>query len=258
MNTSRLSHWVDMFFHYFHKAWGVMLLAFVVWFWGMGAYGCITGETPRLLEISKSQAAGLDDITRRQLMQELTEGFKFTPEPLAPLPPAPLSTGVAVPSYIKIAAQANPKYHTGKAEYTTNCLDSVITYELRRRGYNVTAKPNYERFPNSNIILSIFPGIYVHGLKGHNKTYLSRQSLLSRLQAMPDGARGCIDWEFTGVDGLNDGHIISFEKYNGNIIFIDPQQGIIGDYLLSDVCTSGYHYSRLDHLPLARGVVAQH
>ncbi|MCD8025385.1 MAG: hypothetical protein LUF33_00180 [Clostridiales bacterium] len=35
----------------------------------------------------------------------------------------------------------NPNYSTNKYEWTHNCQRCVSTYEMRRRGYNVTAKP---------------------------------------------------------------------------------------------------------------------
>ena len=50
------------------------------------------------------------------------------------------------------AQATNPNYVTGKREYTANCQRCVCAYEMRRRGYNVIAKPRLpdaiDRMPN--------------------------------------------------------------------------------------------------------------
>lgn len=56
----------------------------------------------------------------------------------------------------KAYKDANPNYDRTQtyAEYTMNCQRCVVAYELRRRGYDVTAQPTYngDELPTSRLI----------------------------------------------------------------------------------------------------------
>jgi hypothetical protein len=177
-----------------------------------------------------------------------------TPAPvIKPLPTAltPVAKpSVVVPATIMRAAKGtNPNYYKG-IEFQTNCQRCVVTYELRRRGMDVTAAPNYERFTNVfPHLTNVFTSFNRHGTRG-NGQYVSRRVLMERIGSMPNGARGIVSWSFKGDDGMPDGHVINFEKYNGRIIFIDPQVGLVGSSALGKADRNGYDYARLDNLQL--------
>ena len=80
---------------------------------------------------------------------------------------------------------------------------------------------------------------------------MTEPDLLARLQAMPDGARIGITWR---LPGKNEGHTIACEKNSGKLIFVDPQNGAIGDahsgVLGKASPTHGYSYYRMDKLEL--------
>lgn len=118
------------------------------------------------------------------------------------------------------AALANRNYRRGK-EYQENCQRCVPAYEMRRRGYDVTAKPLlYENDPLEDTWTEVFEG-------AQWKRYPSGSGLARIKEAMKkfgDGARAEVYVEWNEAPGLAP-HVFIAEQINGETVFIDPQNG---------------------------------
>lgn len=142
----------------------------------------------------------------------------------------------------------NPKYNSDaevweQPEYHQNCCYCTATYEMRRRGYDVQARPRDDNkkyhdltdyYLNPNEQLFFFKGEQRTKTYGHRdvdinplpkllspvKVIQMTNDVKNYIKDMPDGARGSIEinWYFGG------GHLINFEKVdNNNIYVIDAQ-----------------------------------
>lgn len=115
---------------------------------------------------------------------------------------------------------ANPNYSAG-GQYRVNCQRCVQTFELRRRGYNVTAKPK----PKQNNTV-IWGSECFADAAGQPVSYTFQQTeaaVKRELAAAPDGSRYgiYIKWK-----GRNSGaHVFIAEKSGGVVYYLDPQTG---------------------------------
>lgn len=116
---------------------------------------------------------------------------------------------------------ANPNYSTGR-EYKINCQRCVQTCELRRRGYDVIAKP---KLTGTNSIVWGSECFTQPGQQAYQQfTFHQTEAAIKReLAAAPDGARYTIyvQWKGRGSGA----HVFIAEKYNGVIHYVDPQPG---------------------------------
>lgn len=116
----------------------------------------------------------------------------------------------------------NPKYIGLANGYHNNCSNVTMAYELRRRGYDVTAKPLFGGRP-SNEINKMFGNPKVTSMtpsyeKG-NKVKPADQ-VRSSIGKQPVGARGGIRVRYEGA-GM--GHIFNWEMTNTGVRFVDAQ-----------------------------------
>lgn len=153
--------------------------------------------------------------------------------------------------YREAAEKANPNFHVDTA-YQINCQRCVPIYELRRRGYPVTAMPKRNQYDGkANACLygyECFDSPQVKGVWGRHPV-LNKTDLLKALKDLPDGARVGIIWAWPGKS--RSGHTTVCEKINGKLVFMDPQTGKIGDETLGKAHRSfGYSWYRMDDLEL--------
>ena len=118
------------------------------------------------------------------------------------------------------AVNANPNFSKNSA-YKNNCQRCVQTYELRRRGYNVIAKPQMGKGD------SVCWGSELFVPKGTkpSSVYTFKQTeknIKEELYSAPDGARYSI---YVAWKNSNYAHVFIAEKKNGIIHFVDPQSG---------------------------------
>lgn len=108
----------------------------------------------------------------------------------------------------------NPHYSAAYDAYSSNCQRCVLTYEVRRRGYNVTALPTY-----SGDLLP-YGGDYLKGLSNPKTVDVgkSKKKLADQMKSYGNGARAIIR-----VRKGNNGHVFIAENSNGKIVYIDPQ-----------------------------------
>lgn len=118
---------------------------------------------------------------------------------------------------------ANPNYSAGGA-YHINCQRCVQAYELRRRGYDVIAKPK----PATGNIVSwdsecfIQPNQYQAAWQAFTLNQ-TEAAVKRELAAAPDGSRYAIyiKWKGRGSSA----HVFIAEKTNGAVRYMDPQNG---------------------------------
>ena len=166
------------------------------------------------------------------------------------------------------AATVNPNYDPKNPEYRENCSYCTIAYDLRRRGYDVEAKPTVPedkevKDDDLNIIeiMDLYKGGSIDDIrtwgeiakeKGISKDNVDHEKawdLISNdMTKYPDGARGhfALNWKCGG------GHDIAWEKVDGKITFVDAQtnkittqEDFLEDYILR---CSNFYYMRTDHL----------
>ena len=125
---------------------------------------------------------------------------------------------------MEAAKGTNPHFNQNFDAYSSNCQRCVLTYEARRRGYDVTALPTY-----SGDMLP-YGRDYLMGLSNPKtvNTDKSVSKIRKEMQSYGDGARAIIH-----VSNSRGGHVFIAENKSGKIIYIDPQ--INGRYTKLDL-----------------------
>lgn len=138
-------------------------------------------------------------------------------------------------SIAKDCAAVNPNYDP-KAEsrdYSMNCSNCVMTYALRRAGFDVEAQP----LPNGRTLLDmdkIFDGCCDE--KHSVKIYRNKKDTLADLKHKVESACNKLSGSddtavgFIAVHGSWSGHVFSWEKSNGKIVFLDAQSNHVEKY----------------------------
>lgn len=113
----------------------------------------------------------------------------------------------------------NPNFKK-KSGYDKNCGYCSVTYEMRRRGYDVVANPLNLMYVADweKLFEGATPKRYVHK-KG---TSIAEELSKQLLDMHEDGARGSI---FVQWKGRKIGHFFSWEIEGGKVRFIDGQNG---------------------------------
>lgn len=116
--------------------------------------------------------------------------------------------------------KTNPNYETKEYKWRNNCQRCVPTYEMRRRGLKVTAKPiptTVEKdYLANNFALAWENQERVWCMKGSGL-----EQIKSQMAAWGDGARA----EVSVVWKKDEGHVFVAEQRNGTTVFLDPQSG---------------------------------
>ena len=108
--------------------------------------------------------------------------------------------------------KTNPNYAPG-TQWSVNCQRCVPTYEMRRRGYDVTAKPCPPNDGLSRSPFSVWKSPDVVQCKGVS-------AVKNKMKEWGDGARAqvVVVWGNT----MN-GHTFVAEQKNGETVFLEPQ-----------------------------------
>ena len=115
--------------------------------------------------------------------------------------------------------KVNPNYRwSSNDEYSKNCYNCVVAYEMRMRKYDVTAQPE-----RKNKYLSRHPeAAWVEpDVKTIHTGEDPYQKIKDAFEEWPDGARAevAIIWRERGF-----GHVFVAEKENNQLRFLDPQR----------------------------------
>lgn len=119
--------------------------------------------------------------------------------------------------------RTNPEYP--KLAYTVNCVHVVNAYELRARGYDVTATPLPDAMVPENgrsVREALDRWVGADG-KPHGRAtdWIYQHEMLDQVDALPEGGRA---WLVVGWD-KGGSHIFNVERINGKIKYIDAQKG---------------------------------
>lgn len=117
----------------------------------------------------------------------------------------------------------NPNYDPRTSEFSENCQRCVVAYELRRRGYDVTALPTYDgdtmgrhAYGLNHRYQMAFRHARVENVGANNPDRVQR-NVESRLLSWGNGSRAIVSIP---------GHVFNAENRNGKIIYVDAQTGI--------------------------------
>lgn len=115
--------------------------------------------------------------------------------------------------------------------FKNNCPNTTLAYELRRRGYDVKAKPAPKGLTMSTIrdLYNIKESdLKINNMSNMLKAKENSNKIIKYFDSQPDGYRGAIGIHW---DGLSmSGHIFNVERINGRTIFIDSQSGKSGEF----------------------------
>ena len=126
---------------------------------------------------------------------------------------------------------ANPNFHLGRASgYWNNCQTCVVAYELRRRGYDVSALPKKDNPTMTN--LSLHTNLaWIDPNTGKEPSYIESDKVTTPKRTykwmkseIEPGGRYTIEFYWDTVGG----HIVHARKdNNGEVEMYDPQCGRI-------------------------------
>lgn len=138
----------------------------------------------------------------------------------------------------------NPRYNINDPRYYRNCQRCVPAYEMRRRGYNVIAKPRILEYNKDNI-LPVKPYLAWDNPQIIQPKQNLENSIKTKMAEWGNNAR-CqiiVYWKNGG------GHTFVGEQVNGKTIFVDPQinNTDASDYF-KDCKVQGSYFYRIDNL----------
>ncbi|MBQ2932212.1 MAG: hypothetical protein IJE62_05155 [Clostridia bacterium] len=148
--------------------------------------------------------------------------------------------------------KTNPAYSSGDPAYRQNCQRCVAAYEMRRRGYDVIAKPAIidsegkisSEDPLTKSWKEIFEGAVFLPYTDYEG---GRISIIAQMEAWGEGsvAEVKVIWKKGGA------HVFIAQYINGAVRFIDPQSGNINceDYFTNAVIGATM-MARIDTLQL--------
>lgn len=123
-------------------------------------------------------------------------------------------------------ACANPYFTGDHREFSENCQRAVVAYEMRRRGYKVTAQPTFEGDALPSVVKG--NGIWQGAFKGAKResiaaatTVKARARLEAKMKGYGAGSRAVVvvQWKSGG------GHAFNVENSGGRISYVDAQTG---------------------------------
>lgn len=127
---------------------------------------------------------------------------------------------------------SNPRYNPNFAAYSMNCQRAVVAYELRRRGYDVTALHTYKgdtlplsaRTKGEAVLTSRWMGAF-RGAKtdlvGARTRKKAEENLVNKMKSYGEGSRAIVRVQWNDRDG----HVFNAEYKNGKMFYSDAQTG---------------------------------
>lgn len=116
----------------------------------------------------------------------------------------------------------NPNHSYAYSEYSENCQRCVVAYELRRRGYNVTALPTYQG-DTLPVVNAYGNGRWQMAFKGAKTVKVgstsaakTQKNLEAKMKSFGNGSRAVVRIP---------GHVFNCENVNGKIKYVEAQTG---------------------------------
>ena len=142
-------------------------------------------------------------------------------------------------------AMVNPAFKAYSEFSTHNCANCSIIYELRKKGFDVTANLR-DHGLTTPTIASMFKDAEVKTVPKPIRTGENyAKKVLNTLSKEPEGSHGiaCVDWYYGG------GHAYNYEIKNGKVVFSDGQcnkKGINVKNYLYEIRSGSFEYIRTD------------
>ena len=146
----------------------------------------------------------------------------------------------------KINPNGHDEVNDANFAWSGNCTHCVPAYELRKRGYDVSAVP-YTDDPNG---LAYDPFDAGEDPIIHKTPGSCRDAIERAMASYGDGARVEIDVGWATSDGSGfDGHVFVAEQRDGKTYFIDPQNGDADvSWYFDHVQPGATRFARIDNL----------
>ncbi len=156
--------------------------------------------------------------------------------PIPPVPKVPAKPAATVPELSMLPrktvlgtseadiAASNPLFHQGR-QYQVNCQRAVMAHEMRRLGYDVTARGNYE-YVNLGLPNDAIASYWKDPATGKPRQFtpvIGKSGMKAEIDTWPDDSRGwaIVYWKGGGA------HIFTAERKAGKAVFRDPQTAVI-------------------------------
>lgn len=162
---------------------------------------------------------------------------------------------------------ANPFFDKHYEEFSGNCQRCVVAYELRRRGYDVTAQATFDndklpfrvdKFNSDGSQNAYWMGAFQNAkpIAVGTRNYVTRKegiektisNIEKKMRKFGDGSRAIIQFKTS-----KSGHVFSVENVKGVITYMDPQVGkyVIINKMLEDASISRTQVIRTDNLRIS-------
>lgn len=121
--------------------------------------------------------------------------------------------------------RVNPNVNDFNSDSKNNCMLCTTTYEMRRRGYDVTAQRDGSGYL-ANEVTRWFPNAKVNTIKNNTKYSLLKgygeyaDNVIAEMKKQPEGSRGNLMLTF---GALGSRHSVCYEIQNGELIIRDAQ-----------------------------------
>ena len=146
----------------------------------------------------------------------------------------------------KINPNGHDEVNDANFAWSGNCTHCVPAYELRKRGYDVSALPYTDDLNG----LSYDPFDAWEDPIIHKNPGSGREAIERAMASYGDGARVEIDVGWATSDGSGfDGHVFVAEQRDGKTYFIDPQNGDADvSWYFDHVQPGATRFARIDNL----------
>ena len=124
----------------------------------------------------------------------------------------------------------NPNFHNFNSNTKNNCMLCTVTYDMRRRGYDVTAELAGKGYTYDSV-KQWYPKAKIVDVRGANQS-VARTTMFGDKQLMantkreiekqPNGARGNLMVQWSNFQG---GHSMAYEVIDGKMHIFDGQTG---------------------------------
>lgn len=154
-------------------------------------------------------------------------------------------------------ARVNPSFHNFNTNTKSNCMLCTSTYDMRKRGYDVTAKTASAGFLTTDI-RKWYPKAQIKTISGQDttgktmgsngrKTRDATDKFIKEALSQGEGARGNIMVTWAGFGG---GHSMVYEVKNGKVAILDAQSNqVFNDpYKILKKTNGELEYARLDNV----------
>ena len=167
----------------------------------------------------RAAASNIGNKKARDLANDETKAIKKLSDAKKIVPPE---------SYLESMKNTNKTMSINKF-YKNNCPNATLAYEVRRRGYDVKAKPDAQGLTSVEIRNAYNikkSDMSITNLNNPIKHKENSKKIQDYFDSMPNGYRGAITLKWEMGYG---GHVFNVEKQNNKIIFVDSQTGRQGE-----------------------------